>query len=97
MTAYLLVTLTIRDPSWIADYSAAVPALVARHGGVYLVTADTIERFEGDDPAPDAIVLFTFPSLEAAKAFVADPDYQPWQARRLAGSTGDMLAFSQRA
>ncbi len=97
MTAYLVVTIKVSDPSWVADYSAHVPALVDRHGGNYFAVSDTIKRHEGTAADPDGIVLFTFPTLADIDAFLADPDYAPYKAARLAGSSGDMLAFTPRA
>ncbi len=96
MTAYLLVTINVRDLSWVEDYSANVPALVHRHGGEYLAVSETIKRQEGGGADPDSIVLFTFPSMEAIEAFLSDPDYAPYREARLAATSGDMFAFTPR-
>jgi uncharacterized protein (DUF1330 family) len=96
MTAYLVVTIKVRDPSWVEEYSANVPAIVRRHGGEYLAVSESIRRYEGDGPDPDAIVLFTFPSMEAIDAFISDPDYGPYRAARLAATSGDMFALTPR-
>jgi uncharacterized protein (DUF1330 family) len=44
------------------------------HGGEYFAVLENIKRYEGDGPDPDAIVLFTFPSVEAIDAFVSDAE-----------------------
>src|SRR3981081_1505458 len=49
-----------------------------KHGGEYFAVSENIKRYEGDGPDPDAIVLFTFPSMEAIDAFVSDADYRPY-------------------
>ena len=96
MTAYLVATIKVTDPSWMADYTANVPTLIAKHGGSYLAVSDGLKRYEGDGNAPDAIVLFTFPSLDAIDAFMADPEYQPYREARRAGSSGDLFGFTPR-
>ena len=42
------------------------------------------------------LVLFTFPSMDAIDSFVADAEYAPFKAARLAASTGDLLGFVPR-
>ena len=61
------------------------------HGGEYFAVSENIKRNEGDGPDPDAIELFTFPSMEAIDAFVSDADYRT--ARR-AASSGNLFAFT---
>lgn len=96
MAAYLLVTITVHDPSWMEEYAANVPAIVRKHGGEYFAVSQSIKRYEGDAADPDGIVLFTFPSMEAIDAFISDPDYGPYKAARLAASSSDMLGFIPR-
>jgi uncharacterized protein (DUF1330 family) len=81
MTAYLIVDVSIRDPQRYEAYKQKVPALIARHGGEYLVRGGEHEVLEGTWQ-PSRLVLFRFPSREAIKAFLADPDYQPLAALR---------------
>jgi uncharacterized protein (DUF1330 family) len=96
MAAYLFVTIKIRDPSWVAEYQANVPAIMRKHGGEYFAVSENIKRYEGDGPDPDAIVLFTFPSMEAIDAFVSDADYGPYRTARRAASSGNLFAFTPR-
>ena len=81
MTAYLIVDVAIRDPQRYEAYKQKVPALIARHGGEYLVRGGEHEVLEGTWQ-PSRLVLFRFPSREAIRAFLADPDYQPLAALR---------------
>jgi uncharacterized protein (DUF1330 family) len=76
MTAYLIVDVAIRDPQRYEDYKQKVPALIARHGGEYLVRGGAHEVLEGEW-RPTRLVLFRFPDRAAIKAFLADPDYRP--------------------
>jgi uncharacterized protein (DUF1330 family) len=96
LAVYLLVTIKVHDSSWIATYSANVPAIVRKHGGEYFAVSESIKRYEGNTPDPDGIVLFSFPSIDAIDAFISDPDYGPYKLARLAGSSSDMLAFVPR-
>lgn len=97
MAAYLIAIVRAQNLSWVAEYSANVPAIVQKHGGEYLAVSERIKRYEGDETAPDGIVLFTFPSIKAIDAFVADAEYAPYKAARLAASTGDLLGFTPRS
>ena len=96
MAAYLLAVLKSKDFSWVEDYSAHVPAIVRKPGGEYFAVSESVKRYEGDGPTPDGLVLFTFPSMDAIDSFVADAEYAPFKAARLAASTGDLLGFVPR-
>lgn len=91
MTAYLIVDVAIRDPQRYEDYKQKVPALIARHGGEYLVRGGVHEVLEGEW-RPTRLVLFRFPSRDAIKAFLADPDYQPLAALRHAIADSSLVA-----
>lgn len=94
MTTYAIAALTITDPSWIEPYGPAVHALVAKHGGRYLAQTPEVRVMEGDDAAPNVMVLLEFPKQEAVEALYADPNYKPWLESRRAGSHGPVLMFS---
>jgi uncharacterized protein (DUF1330 family) len=91
MTAYLIVDVAIRDPQRYEDYKQKVPALIARHGGEYLVRGGAHEVLEGDW-RPTRLVLFRFPSREAIKAFLADPEYRPLAALRHSIADSSLVA-----
>ena len=71
-------------------YRLAVPPLIARHGGRYLVRGGETRQMEGTRPWSRVVVL-EFPSRAAAEAFYADPDYAPLLALRLACTDSDMV------
>ena len=54
-----------------------------KHGGEYFAVSENIKRYEGDGPDPDAIVLFTFPSMEAIDAFVSLFAFTPLRLKAL--------------
>lgn len=93
MTAYMTVVLTVTDPSWIGEYVAHVPDIMARYGGRPVTVSGPVEVLEGD-AHPSQVALFAFPDSEKLKAFMADPDYAPWKEARKAGSEASIFAFN---
>ena len=91
MTAYVIVDVRLSDAAAYEDYKARVPALIARHGGEYLVRGGTHEVLEGTWQ-PTRLVLFRFPDRAAVHAFLADPDYEPLKALRHRIASSDMVA-----
>ena len=82
MPAYMIVDIAIHDlPAYVDQYAKFVPAIVAKHGGKYLARGGKIDVLEGDW-APSRIAVFEFPSADHARAFLADPEYQPLKAVR---------------
>ncbi len=81
MTAYLIATMDVHDPAGYEEYREKVPALIAKHGGDYIVRGGAAEIVEGTWPA-GRIVVLEFPDYAAAQAFVADPEYRPVAAIR---------------
>ncbi len=91
MTAYLIADVAVRDPQRYEEYKQKVPALIARHGGEYLVRGGAHDVLEGGWQ-PTRLVLFRFPSRAAIKAFLADPEYQPLAALRHAVADSSLVA-----
>ena len=91
MPAYAIGRLTMRDPSWMAEYGPKVAELVKKHGGKYLVRGGKSERLEGEGELPNAIVVLEFPSMEQAQAWYNDPDYAPMIELRQTGSDLDFV------
>lgn len=97
MSAYLVASITAHTPDWIPAYLANVPAIVRSHGGKYLaiskVEPKPVEVVEGTAPAPDAMVVFVFPSMETIKSFVNSPEYAPFRKARNEGTESAFFAF----
>ena len=87
MTYYSVLAVTPSNDDWVADYLPAANALVARHGGKYLARTASHERLEGKGEDSALRIVLEWPSREAAKAFMNDPDYLPHLNARTAGST----------
>ena len=70
MAVHLFVATKAHDLSWVDEYQANVPTIMAimrKHGGEYFAVSENIKRYEGDGPNPDRIAIFTFPSMEKSK------------------------------
>ncbi len=82
MTAYDILTQTVTDMARYRDeYGAKTPYLLEKYAGDLVVATPTAEPFQGDPP--EGVVIVRFPSEEAVRAFVSDPEYQPLKKVRL--------------
>jgi uncharacterized protein (DUF1330 family) len=86
MTAYSVLEVTPTDDSWIPGYLGPAADIIASHGGKYLARTASHERVEGEGEDPALRIILEWPSSDAAKAFVNDPNYAPLLAARHAGS-----------
>ena len=88
MPAYLVITYDVSDPERYADYNpAAVPSImktVSKHGGetVFAGPPDVLNGSVGANT-----VCVRFPDAEAAKAWLADDEYAPFNAIRMESTT----------
>jgi len=67
-------------------YAASVHDLVHKHGGKYLSRSGNVTILEGKPLDTTLIALLEFPSADAVRAFITDPEYAPYAAARQAGS-----------
>lgn len=90
MPVYVIVDVKVKDQALYEQYKPGVPALVKKHGGVFLARGGTTEVLEGSWQ-PGRIVLFRFPDAPSARAFMNDPDYAPLKAIRHRASEGSII------
>ena len=90
MPAYVLAEIEITNPEGYKEYTAVVPATIAKYGGKFLTRGGSVEVLEGDWPARRR-VLIEFPSMEAAKRWWDSPEYETPMALRRANSNGRLL------
>ena len=97
MPAYLIAIITAHNLDWFAAYQGNVPSIIHSYGGKYLALAkgiqNAIELVEGTAPAPDSIVIFTFPSMDAIKNFLNAPEYKRFREARMAATESTFFAF----
>ncbi len=81
MTAYLMAMMEVHDDDGYGEYRERVPAIIAKHGGTYIVRGGATDVVEGSWPG-NRVAVLEFPDYATAQAFIADPDYQPIAAIR---------------
>ena len=91
MTAYMIVDLDVHDQEGFQEYREGVPALIAKHGGEYLVRGGDFEVIEGDWQ-PHRLALFRFPDRTAIRNFFDDPEYADLKALRQRTSESNVVA-----
>ena len=92
MAAYLYADVDVTDPAAYETYRQQVPALIAGHGGRYLVRGGTVEVLEGEC-VPHRQVILEFPDMAHLKAFYTSPQYKTLIAIRQGASRGNLLAI----
>lgn len=90
MKAYVIVDITITDPSRYEQYKKLTPASLEAFGGKFIVRGGNAERLEGDWQ-PSRIVVVEFPSLQNAKAWWSSEEYAPAKALRQSAAVTQMI------
>ncbi len=88
---YMVANFHIHDREKYREYEKGFFPILKRHGGSFFTYDDASETLEGDDVRTGRIVIFQFPSEEAARAWWADPDYQALSEHRRAGTNMKFL------
>jgi uncharacterized protein (DUF1330 family) len=93
MAAYAVCLYNVLDQSWPPKYKEPVTRLIAKHGGKYIARRSTCpwEMMEGAPPDITGVTLIEFPTMEAARDWHEDPEYQPFIKLRQGGSKVDMI------
>jgi uncharacterized protein (DUF1330 family) len=91
MTAYIYANVDVTDPVGYEAYRAEVPALIAAHGGRYLVRGGDVTVLEGD-AVPARLVILEFPDMTHLRAFYDSPEYQRLVKIRQGASHGHLFA-----
>ncbi len=91
MPAYIYATGEVTDPVLYEQYRQQVPALIAAHGGRYLVRGGAAVVLEGGGSVGRQVIL-EFPDMAHLKAFYQSPEYAPLIALRQRASTLRLIA-----
>lgn len=86
MAYYSVLAVTPTSEDWIPDYIGPANRLVAQYGGKYLARTSSHEQLEGESRDAALRIVIEWPSKEAAKKFMNDPDYAPHLRARTNGS-----------
>jgi uncharacterized protein (DUF1330 family) len=92
MAAYIYGNIQVTDPVAYEQYRARVPAVIAAHGGRYLVRGGAVKVLEGGADAQRQVIL-EFPDMAALEAFYYSAEYQELAAMRQAAATGQLVAI----
>jgi len=92
MAAYIYANVEVTDLAAYETYRAEVPALIAAHGGRYLVRGGAVTVLEGQG-VPQRQVILEFPDMAHLRAFYRSPDYQLLIAIRQGASIGTLFAI----
>lgn len=90
MAAYVIVEITIHDPSVYDSYKALAPGSIAQYGGRYLVRGGSTTSLEGGWD-PERLVILEFPDAAKANAWWSSPEYADAKALRQSCSTTRMV------
>ncbi len=76
MSAYYILTQTITDTErYLKEYIPGVMPFLAKYGGEVIVAEFETEPLQGDPPK--GAVVIRFPSEQAIRSFMDDPEYKP--------------------
>lgn len=90
MKAYVIVDITITDPTRYEDYKKLTPGSLVPFDGKFIVRGGSAETLEGQW-APGRVVVLEFPSMEKAKAWWSSAGYAPAKAIRQSASQAKMI------
>jgi uncharacterized protein (DUF1330 family) len=90
MPAYVIVNIEVTDQDAFEHYRAAVPEVLARFGGRYLVRGGDLHVIEGEPPL-NRLVILEFPDMDRARAFYSSEDYAPLLKLRMAAARSEMV------
>ena len=89
MAAYMLAVCEITNMTpGMKEYAQKSAALVAKHGGKYLIRGPQAENYEGEVLEGKLVVLSEFPSMADLQAFLTGDEYQK-DTKHLREGTGN--------
>ena len=91
--AYIVANFHVHDKDRYREYEKGFFPLLKRYDGQFFTYDDNTVTFEGADPREGRMVIFMFPSEEAATNWFNDPDYQAISEFRRAGTEMKFLTM----
>ena len=88
---YMVGLVTVTNKDWVAEYRKKNAELLKKYGGRILARGKPSVILEGAAPDVHVIVVVEFPSMEKAKAWHDDPNYQQLARLRQTGSKADFV------
>ena len=72
-SVYVIANFDIHDAETYRTYEKGFFPLLKKHKGEFFTFDDNTVTFEGSDPRTGRVVMFRFPSEEAARTWYHDP------------------------
>jgi uncharacterized protein (DUF1330 family) len=90
---YMVVNLAITEPDSYLTYEKGFFGFLKKYGGEFLTYDDNPITLEGDAPREGRMIIFKFPSEQAAQDWYADTEYQALSEHRRAGTKLEFLTI----
>jgi len=90
---YMVVNLAVTDADTYRNYEKGFFAILKKYGGEFITYDDKPITLEGDAPREGRMIIFRFPSEQAAQDWYADADYQSLSEHRRAGTKLEFLTL----
>lgn len=90
MKAYIIVDVTVTNPTLYEDYKKLTPASLVPFDGKFIVRGGVAETLEGEWQ-PGRLVVIEFPSKQKAQEWWDSELYAPAKALRQANANTNML------
>jgi len=90
---FMVVNLSITDMESYRNYEKSFFSFLKKYGGEFLTYDDQPITLEGDFPRQGRMIIFKFPSEQAANDWYADIDYQALSEHRRAGTKLEFLTL----
>ena len=87
VAVYMIANLVGHDADEYKTYEKGFFPILKRFGGEFVTFNDNHETLEGTDPTEGRVIIFKFPSEQAAKDWYNDAEYQALSEFRRAGTT----------
>ena len=90
---YMVVNLIVTDAETYHKYEKGFFPLLKKYQGEFITYDDQPIHFEGNAPRSGRMIIFRFPSEQAANEWYADVDYQAISEFRRAGTKMEFLTL----
>ncbi len=87
VAVYMIANLVVEDADEYRKYEKGFFPILKRFDGEFVTFDDSHENLEGDSALEGRVIIFKFPSEQAAKQWYNDDEYQALSEFRRAGTT----------
>lgn len=90
---HVIANFQVHDKDKYREYEKGFFPILKRHNGTFYTYDDNTVTFEGVSPRSGRMVIFGFPSEQAATDWYNDPDYQALSEHRRAGTSLEFITM----